>query len=352
MTSRLNSLRRLITDNSLDAVLISSQPIISYLTGYHGFSDTEREAFLLITPKTTLLLTDTRYSEATTTAVPHFTTRLLNAENPLSSHIKKVVHASGIIGFEPDNLTVAEYTKLKKCRRNLQPLDLQNVRNTKDLEEIKNIKKAATTARLALRAIKVKIVPGMTEVEVANLLEQEIRNLGADIAFPTIVAFGSNASVPHHLTGNTKLKKNDLILIDFGAKWNGYCSDCTRTFFIGAVPTEWKSIYRVVESAQREAIIFLKSSILNRKLPITASSVDKISRDFIVSKQYPTIPHSLGHGIGLAVHEAPRLSPTSKDFLSDGMVFSIEPGIYLEGILGVRIEDLFTIQGPRLIKLT
>lgn len=353
MTTRLDSLRHYLSENSLDAVLVSSQPTITYLTGYHGFSQLEREAYLLITHNSAFLFTDTRYSEATTTSVPHFTTLLLTIENPLSSHLAKIMKKSKArIGFETDNVTIAEYAKIKKSKLKFTPLSLRKIRIQKDQEEIQKIKKAAAIAKRSLMSIMSRIKPGMTETDVAKLLEGEIRSYGGSVSFPTIVAFGKNASVPHHFTGKTKLRSTDLVLIDFGARYEGYCSDCTRTFFIGAIPQEWKKIYQTVKNAQQQAISSLTSLIKNHKSGVEASLIDKVARDYIISKGYPTIPHSLGHGIGLEVHEAPRLSPASDDLIDEGMVFSIEPGIYLPKEGGVRIEDLFTIQGSNLIKLT
>ena len=186
---------------------------------------------------------------------------------------------------------------------------------------------------------------------------------GAQVAFPSIVAFGENAAIPHHMTGDTRLNKIDVVLIDFGARWKGYNSDCTRTHFVGKVPKKWKKIYETVKASQQAAIDYIskqyqtehqvtKQTSRSNKKAIELSDVDKVARNYITTRGYPTIPHSLGHGIGLEVHESPSLSPQSKDILQDGMVFSIEPGIYLPGEMGVRIEDLATIQNGKLLLLT
>ena len=183
-------------------------------------------------------------------------------------------------------------------------------------------------------------------------MEYFIKKHGAELSFPSIVAFGKNSSVPHHQTGNTKLTERiKLILLDFGVKYENYCSDMTRTIFFGKPSEKQKKIFEVVLEAQQKAANFLGSAIKFGK-KVSASEVDKAARDYIISKGYLTIPHSLGHGIGLEVHEHPSLSPRSKDTLKEGMVFSIEPGIYLPNFGGVRVEDLFVIQKNTLNQLT
>lgn len=351
-TERLTTLRTLLKQSGVSTALISSPTIVSYLTGYTGFSASEREAYLLITKRSLYLFTDARYAEATTNSILHAKTFVLSHENPL---IKCLLHlakpSDGKIGFEPDDLTVSEFIKLKRTKLSFSPLSLRSLRSIKTREEIRSIQQAATIAEESFTKTKQRIKLGMTEKDVVKLFEKELREIGSDISFPTIVAFGKNASVPHHLPGDTKLKKNDLVLMDFGAKYDSYCSDSTRTFFVGKPATHQQEIYEIVEQAQKKAITFLESKIKNHE-SIHASMVDRTARDYIISQGYPTIPHSLGHGIGLEVHEAPTLSSFSKDTLTEGMVFSIEPGIYLPGEFGIRIEDLFVIKGSRLLKLT
>ena len=353
MEKRLQHLRQIFNQTDIQLVIISSPHMISYLTGYFGFSAVEREVFLIITKTKAHLLTDSRYSEATAATVPHFQTHNITHSKRLTDYVLQFAKKDDKIGFESDNLTVAEFVQLKKTKLKFIAISLRELRIAKSNVEIQSIKKAAAIANTAYAKTIHHLVPGITEKTVVSFLENQIRTLGAEVAFPTIVAFGKNASAPHHLSGETKLKQNDLILIDFGAKVDGYCSDCTRTSFIGTVPGEWKKAYQVVAKAQGLAIDCLASSRINHKAEgIPASGVDKVARDYIISQGYPSIPHSLGHGIGLEVHEAPTLSPQSKDILTDGMVFSIEPGIYIPNELGIRIEDLFTIQDSTLIRLT
>lgn len=215
----------------------------------------------------------------------------------------------------------------------------------KNPSEISNIEKACKLTDKAFNYILNKIRQGISEKELAFKIEFFIKKNGADIAFPSIVAFGKNSAFPHHVpTNNSKLiTHNSIILLDFGAKVDNYCSDMTRTVFFGKPTTEQKLMHQTVLEAQKQAIDYLKSSIINHK-SISAKDVDETSRKYIISKGYRTIPHSVGHGIGLEVHEPPHLSPKSKDILKPGMVFTIEPGIYIKGSGGVRIEDVIVLK--------
>lgn len=222
--------------------------------------------------------------------------------------------------------------------------------------EILNIEKACKLTDKAFNYILNKIREGVSEKELAFEIEFFIKKNGSDIAFPSIVAFGKNSAFPHHKPTDQQLMVNNQILIDIGAKINGYCSDMSRTVFFGKPTREQRKMYNAVLEAQKLAIDYLtqhchselvsESQAKTRsrnKFGMTGKSVDGIARDYIVSKGYPTIPHSLGHGIGLKVHEAPKLSPNSKDILKPDMVFTIEPGIYIKGFGGVRIEDVVVL---------
>ncbi|MBQ9081783.1 MAG: aminopeptidase P family protein, partial [Clostridia bacterium] len=216
----------------------------------------------------------------------------------------------------------------------------------KTAQELTYIRRACAVAEDAFLKLLPNIKEGMCEREVAALLEYEMRMLGADgTSFETIVAFGANASVPHHQTGNRKLCFGDEILIDFGCKVNGYCSDITRTFLFGddKKHERFKKLYQEVLAAHR---IFLE----NFRTGMTGKEGDALARDYLKSKnlaQYFT--HSLGHGIGLNIHEEPRLSRLSQTVFQNGMVFSNEPGVYLEGELGIRIEDTVTLQDGKTV---
>lgn len=245
------------------------------------------------------------------------------------------------MGFEGSNIKFAEYKRLKhKLTVKLVPTKniIENLRMIKSPEEIENIKKAVSLTKKAFTFIKKQLKPGKTEKQISWQMEKFFKENGADqLAFPIIAASGANSSIPHYQTGNRKLKKNDIVLIDAGCKINGYYSDMTRTFFIGKLKPEWKKIYKIVKSAQQKALSYVKARHLHR---IKSNQLDKVARDYIKSKGFgKKFIHNLGHGLGLDIHEKPYISPKSKQTLRSGMAFTIEPGIYLPGKFGIRIED-------------
>lgn len=350
MIHRLKRVSSTLYNKHLDALLVSSISNIVYLTGFSGFSAYEREVFLLITQKKGYVFTDGRYSELVIKKIPHFNLVEISSSLPLRLALKKIIEENKIktVGFEPENITVSEYTTFKKrLKIKLVPTKgiIQNLRLVKDSDEIKHIKKACETGDKTFLHILSHLKTGVTEKEIANIMESFMKKHGGEPSFPTIVAFGKNASVPHHQTGKSKLTKNNFVLLDFGVQINNYCSDMTRTIIFGKANEEQKRMYNTVFKAQQKAIETLSKGEMN------AVKIDKSARDYINSQGYPSIPHSLGHGIGVEVHEAPRLSPVSKDVLKNGMVFSVEPGIYVLGFGGVRIEDLVLIDNgiPRFL---
>jgi Xaa-Pro aminopeptidase len=369
MRSRLQTLQTEITKHNLDAILVSHPTDISYLTGFSNFSADEREGFLLITKAKSYIITDGRYDEAVRKLIPDVTVLVRTHDKPLQKIFSELVtkHALQIVGINEHDLRVAEYLQLKKTFPKLVPFSTNSLRSKKSSAEIQKIKKACAIGDETFTFILPLLTVGVTEKEIAFEMEYFIRKNGADLSFPSIVAFGANSSVPHHHTGNTKLKHDDFVLLDFGVKFENYCSDMTRTVVFGKATEKQKKMYKTVLTAQQKAIENIEHFYSSSKVRSTSSSrlanarsnnkllvssVDKVARDYIVSQGYPTIPHSLGHGIGLEVHEAPSLSPGSKEILEEGMVFSIEPGIYIPDFGGVRIEDLFTIQKEKLIQLT
>lgn len=350
--NELKKLRKLLTANNLDAVLVSSVPNIIYLTNYEGFSTDEREGFLLITKTNQYVITDARYGEAVRN-LNDFTFCESTATTPLSTIIKTLAHTNGvqIVGFEEHNLTVAEYTKLQTVGISLKPVSLAALRIIKTPEEIITVQKACDLGDATFQYILPHLTEGITEKEIATKMELFMKEHGGDISFKPIVAFGANAAIPHHQTNNQILITNNFVLLDFGAKVANYCSDMTRTIFFGNPTTEQQKMYQTVYDAQQKAIEYLITNYESGNT-VLGMDVDAIARDHIINQGYPNLPHSLGHGIGLAVHEAPRLSPNSKDVLQQGMVFSIEPGIYVPGFGGVRIEDLVVIKKDGITQLT
>jgi len=391
MNSRLLKLRLAVTKHRLDAVLVSSIPNITYLTGFSSFFKDEREAFLLITVRSKqYILTDGRYAEAVKSKIKNFElveiSAKLHFKNALKNLTKK--HKIKRLGIEEENLTVKEHkaifnflsfrAKPRLTRRSrgisMHHYSSDSQRLIKDQEEIAAIEKACLLGDKTFDYILNKIKTGITEKQLAFEIEFFIKKNGAEISFPPIVAFGKNSAYPHHKTSDQRLKTKDLILMDFGAKVNNYCSDMTRTIFFGSASAEYKKMYQTVLQAQRLTIEQLNNETMKKPQKvlhlgggrlkrsgshdspevksIKAKEVDKVARDYITSKGYPTIPHGLGHGIGLEVHEAPIISPKSKDTLNIGMVFTIEPGIYLPNFGGVRIEDVVVLEESHLRLLT
>lgn len=209
------------------------------------------------------------------------------------------------------------------------------------LHQLKSQIKACKIAALTFDQIKRIIQPGLTEKQIAYHINKSMKSYGAQsLAFRTIVASGPGSSEPHHKNTDRKIQKRDLVLLDFGCKVDGFCSDISRTLFIGKPKPEWLKVYKIVQTAQKKSFLFLKSSILNRKSDMKASDLDYIARGYISKKGFgKNFVHGLGHGIGARVHQYFKISPKSKTLLKPGMIFTIEPGIYIKGKFGVRIED-------------
>jgi len=321
-----------------DAILISSVPNIIYLTGFSAFSETEREAFVLLTKNKKYIFTDKRYSEAVKKQTKGFEVNEDGAIYFLVYDAKQFFEKNNIksLEVEENNLTVAEYKSLRKFVK-IIPSEFSNNRIIKTTNEIDLVKKACKIGDEAFDFIITKLKVGITEKEISDELTNFFKSKIADTSFKPIVAFGPNSSIPHHETSNIKLKRNQIVLLDFGVKINNYCSDMTRTVFFGRAPKEFIEMYNTVLKAQELAISSIKEGI-------KSSVVDKSARDYILKQNYPNIIHSVGHGIGLEVHENPHISPNSKELLKNGMIFSIEPGIYIPKFGGVRIEDLVLLR--------
>lgn len=346
-----SSFRSSFLHHNLDAVLLSSPSHLRYILGDNGFSSFERDVFLLVTKNHAYIITSPLYANEVNSE--NFILLVRDAKISYANHIKNICKKEKIksLGFEENNLTFYEYRILKKTVPTFIPFSTKNLRIIKQQFEVDAIKKSCQIADTALNKSLKLLKKGITEKEFASIFEKEVTSADAKLSFPTIVAFGKNAATPHHQTDKTKLTTQSVVLIDCGVQKNSYCSDMTRTFFVKKPSTEEKKAYDVVKKSQERAITYIEDK-LSKNEKIFANKVDGIAREHIVSQGFPSIPHSLGHGIGIDVHEAPSLSPNSKDVLTEGMVFSIEPGIYHDGTLGIRIEDLFAINNNQLIKLT
>jgi len=353
MNQRITRLREFLAEAKLDALLISDVHNIFYITNFPSFSKEEREAFLLITKKNNYLFTDGRYSEAVTKKVPHVTLVEITGNHSFKSLYKKIVQNDTLtkIGFEEENLTYAEYSDIVTSKNSLIPLRLDELRIVKTTEEIACIQAACDLGDETLTHAKSLLKEGISEKYLAAQIELYMKQKGHDISFRPIVAFGENASMAHHESGERTLHKNEFVLFDMGAKVDNYCSDMTRCIFFGTPSDRQKKVYEAVASAQQKAIDHIATTLAQGK-DLTADTVDKAARKMIEEKGFPSFSHALGHGIGMQVHETPYISSSSEDDLIEGMVFSIEPGIYISGEIGIRIEDLVTITDNNVIQLT
>jgi Xaa-Pro aminopeptidase len=337
-------LKKILKKNKIDCFLITSPKNVFYLTGYRGFLNEEKDAKILITKRNNYLFTDKRYLGD----IPY----LKNLKLSETETFKEVIKTNKIksAGFEKNSVTFSEFKLLKKIFSRLKPLNnaVEKLREIKIEAEIKNIKKACAIGDKAFKYIIKEIKTGVTEKDLETNLKIFIIKNGGEISFRPIIAFGKNSAVPHHQSSEIKLNKGMIVLLDFGVNYNGYCSDMTRTVFFGPPTAEFKKIHQIVWRAQKKTEELIRKSVLK----IRASDIDKTARNYIIKNGYPSMPHSLGHGVGIEVHEKPNLSPKSKSTLKNGMVFSIEPGIYLNGFGGVRIEDLYLLKNNTLEKIT
>ena len=332
--SRISNLKKIIPEG-IDGILLTNEKSQKYLGGF-DYSN----GYFLVTRKHAYLITDSRYIESAKEyetdemSVVLFTTGLYDAIKDILCDIK-------VLGFEDNWLTVAGLERLKKALKDIEfrPIGgiVDGLREIKDLSEIEDMTKAQRIAEKALDHLLGMINYDMTEKEVAFELEMTMKKLGAQAeAFQTIAVSGSASSLPHGVPRDVKLEKGFLTM-DFGANYRGYCSDMTRTVVIGKADDEMKKIYNTVLEAQLRALDFLRAGV-------TGSEYDGVARKVIEDAGYGKFfGHGLGHGVGLYIHEAPGCGKYSKNVLKAGNVVTCEPGIYIEGKYGVRIEDMVVV---------
>ncbi|MBI2021280.1 aminopeptidase P family protein [Candidatus Daviesbacteria bacterium] len=352
---KLNLVQKDLQKQKVDAVLISSVPNITYLTGYSNFKVEEREAYLFITSERNYLITHALYINEVKKLKSGFKVIEYSPNNPLKNILKKLGDKNSVkrLGLEETNLTVKEYKTIKKIFKKTKNYNLSSLRIIKNSQEIEKIKRACEIGDKAFESVLKMIKNNIAEEELAVELELFIIQQKARLSFDTIIAFDKNSEIPHHMTNFTKLEKKQgqFILFDFGVKFKDYCSDMSRTVFWGKTSQKQKTLYKTVLEAQNKAVNYISNQLKNNK-KIMANQADKIARNYIKSKGYPEYPHTLGHGVGIEVHEEPIPYYKRKEELKEGMVFSIEPGIYIPGLGGVRIEDLFVIENNKLRQLT
>lgn len=343
--SKVKNIQKILSQNKIDALLVSNFYNIVYLTDFKSLSLSEREAWVLVTNKNIYLFTDGRYiNKKNTDKKSKIIYKQLSRENNLLSQLKEVIKNEKILklGFEADDLRVLEFKKFKEKINSIEWQETEKLiiklREIKNKEEIDKIGKACQVGDWCLKEIAKLIKPGISEKEIAFKIEFWLKEKGYNIAFPPIIAVDKNSSLPHYNTqeGIGLVKNNSLILIDFGVRYKNYCSDITRMIFINP-PPQILNIYEKLLSIQEKTINnILLLSIQNGNF---LNKVDQFCRKLIVDSQLPNYPHSTGHGVGLEVHEYPKISQNSTNTLSPNQVFTIEPGVYFEGRWGMRIED-------------
>lgn len=343
---RLKALRKELGLGATGAVLVTKRVNYMYMSGFTGTS-----AILYISESRAVLLTDFRYVEQATSQAPDF--EIIQYAGSAYDKLNNLIESDGIqrIFFEDSHLTFYEYeeyaAKLKV--KGFAPLGkiIEKLRRIKDKSEIKIIKEAVDIADKVFLHILPFIKPGVREIELAAEMEHHMRRLGASgPSFDTIIASGHRASMPHGVASDKKIEAGDVITMDFGAIYKGYCSDITRTVFLDNPDKELARIYKIVLDANRKGLEAVRSGVSGR-------DVDALVRKFIAEEGFAdNFGHGLGHGVGLEIHEEPSLSMREDLILEDGMVVTVEPGIYVPGLGGVRIEDMVVVNGVKADILT
>lgn len=332
MSDRVNKLRGVLQDNGLDALLVTSDINRRYLTGFTGSS-----GYVLLTMDNRYFLTDFRYMEQAAEQAAGWT--VVQHGPKFIETVQELLPKGNVrVGFEQDHVTFSAHAAYAEA---LKPAELvpvsgavEDLRKFKSEEELKTMRRAGDLADATFRHILNVIKPGMTEQDVNLEMEFYMRSHGAaGSSFDTIVASGERSALPHGVASSRVIQGNEFVTFDFGALLDGYCSDLTRTIALGQPNPKLKEIYDIVLEAQLY-------SLENIKPGMTGRECDALARDIITRYGYGEyFGHSLGHGLGMEVHEQPRVSKLSDDVMQPGMVITVEPGIYLPGIGGVRIED-------------
>jgi Xaa-Pro aminopeptidase len=338
--SRAERLGKLVGERELEMLLVSDLTNVRYLTGFGGTNGA-----CLVGPELRVFFTDFRYTERAAEEVGEEWERP-EGERELIPQIAKRMR--GRVGFEDAKLSVRQLSKLREAVPDgveLAPAGdlVEELRAVKEPEEVERIAAAAELADGVYRWAIERGLTGRSERDVARACEARIRELGAEPSFPPIVATAANGALPHAEPGERQIDRGELVVFDMGALLDGYCSDCTRTFATGELDEEAREVYELVREAQAAGLEAVKAGPSGKE-------VDAVPRELIAAAGHgERFGHGLGHGVGLEVHEAPRLAATSEDTLAEGNVVTVEPGVYLPGRFGVRIEDLvvLTAEGHR-----
>jgi Xaa-Pro aminopeptidase len=336
---RRERLSQRLAEENLDALLVTDLSNVAYLTGFGGDS-----SYLIVTRKSAKFLSDARYEEQFAEECPGLDSYFRRpGETQLQSTARRLAELGcKRVAFEPASVTVATFESLHKEAQGVEWQRavgwVEDFRAIKDPTEIAALKNSNRMAEEAFREIVGSLSANDTEKAIADRLEFAMRSRGATTAaFPTIIAAGRTSALPHAIPIDRKLGGEELLLIDWGAKGKFYHSDCTRTLAFGSPSDQFRRIYEIVLDAQEKAIAAIGPGV-------KACDVDAVARNHISDKGFGAeFGHGLGHGVGLQIHEAPQMRPESTVVLQPGMVVTVEPGIYLQGWGGIRIEDMVLV---------
>jgi len=337
LSLRIKQLHCLLKQNSLDALLVTQDENITYLTKFPA-----SESWLLVTPKKSFYITDFRYILEAKKGLKGVT--IARHTGNMGAAVFELTKAmkSKRIGFDGQNLSYAAYQRLKKaCPKSQKLIEanglVESLREVKDKDEIRQIKAALKIHEQAFRYLQKIVKPGFTERDILLKLEQFVKARDAGFSFDTIIASGANSCYPHARVTNRRICRNDLVLIDMGVDLNGYKSDLTRMFFLGKISNLVKKVNEQVWESQRRAIAKIAPGV-------AVAEVDYAARNYLETQNLAKyFGHALGHGVGLEIHENPRISQKSPAILQEGMIITVEPAVYLPGKFGIRIEDMVLV---------
>ena len=341
MPERIDRLRKAMCESGCDAYFSVSPPDNQYLSGFQADFG-EISSAILVTAQDTVFLTDSRYTEQAAEQVRHFDVEQIKGDLLARAGERLAALGARQAAYNPTAITVDELDRLTSAwpgEAVREKAVVAAMRATKSAAEIAAIRDASRIAEGVLVDLVPTLFAGETEAEFAVRMESEFRKRGASgVSFPTIVLFGERSSLPHGRPSDRPLRNGDIVLVDCGCRRAGYCSDLTRTFTFGTIPGAWfEEIYDVVFRAQQAALEAIRPGA-------ACSEVDAVARRIISEAGYgDQFGHGLGHGVGIEIHESPRLNPTSDAVLAEAMIVTVEPGIYLPGKGGVRIEDLVVV---------
>lgn len=350
--ARLQRVREAMDEQNYDVLIVTDAANVDWVTGIGQLHDEERPHALIITPAAATVVTDSRYDEIASQLLNSQHWRVIRHGGSLIDSVVSELEDASVarIALE-DSMSYGDYVawvdKLSSYEVCPARHVLEHLRWTKDAVEIEAIRRAQDITDRAFSHMVEYIEVGMSERQIAFELEFELRRQGAEtLAFPSIVAGGPNGSLPHAHPGERIVAEGEFVTLDFGAQYGGYCADMTRTVCVGTPSSEMSQVYETVLAAQLAAINAIGPGVV-------ASDVDKAARQVIEDAGYGQyFGHGTGHGVGLAIHEGPNAGPRSTDVLEPGHVITVEPGIYLPGKLGVRIEDLVVVTSDGFDNLT